>query len=144
VPNLRIKEWFLFDIVFSINFFILFYYFFNFRNAGLISISISYFLAYAVHLVVNFLFIRHSLSYRFIQRNLLLLISSISAIAIIFSASELNVRLGYYLLGPVFLIWLLLSVRRQELSKLKVLAVQIIQNYKRRSLSGSGVRQNGL
>jgi len=114
VPYLRIKEWLMFDLIFDMVFLAVFYYLIMIQDCGIRSLSIAYFLAYAVHLVINFVYIRHSLRFKIENRVLQILLLSSFSIVTVFAVSYYYEYAGYVVLLPVLVTWLLLSVRKNE------------------------------
>jgi enterobacterial common antigen flippase len=125
IPYFKIKLLLIFELINNAIFISLFYFLLVFKNYGLQSVSIAYLAAFVGHVILNLLYLKRGMGYRFAQRNLFVLIVSVFSIVIIFCTSLYDVRWGYYAVLPVVFIWGYLSVKRSDVAQLKQLLASI-------------------
>jgi len=121
IPNLKLKAWAFFDIIFFVNYFSIFYYLFFFTGLGILSISISYLISYAFHLVLNFIYIKKEIKFIMSKDNKLKVAVSAVTIALMFLIAQNSQLLAFITIVPVLTIWLLVSVKKSEMIELKSL-----------------------
>ena len=121
LPASKIKIWVLYAIIYNFNYFVLFYILIYLFDFGLKSVVIAYMFANIVHFLINWRYIRLYNDFRFITKNIKLFFTSFIALTIILLSSSFNLTVGYILLLPVILIWLKLSLKKDEITKLVTL-----------------------
>ncbi len=125
IPNLKIKQWIIFDLIFYLLFFGLFYYMLN-SDFGIKSVSIAYLLAYGFYLIINFAYTKYSLAFKYRNKNLKSLIVSFIVLVTAFIISEYNEYYGYLTILPIILIWMFFVVKKQDyLNLISILSTKI-------------------
>jgi len=121
LPTLKVKQWMMFDILF----YLLFYVFFTMGlyvfHWDLSSVAIAYMAAYFIHLFVNFLYTKKSLSFNFQKGNLKQIIYSSLVVLVIFVVSMNNEEVGFYIVIPCLLIWGYLTISKNDINNIKSL-----------------------
>lgn len=121
IPNLKIKQWVAFDLIYYFLFFILFYVMEEWFGMGLEAASIAYLSAYVVFCLINLIYTMYSIKFRFEKINLKIFVFSVFLIFLSFFISYINENLGFYALFPVLISWLLIVFKKEDLTKLKIL-----------------------
>jgi len=121
VPKMKIKQMILFDILFYFNLISISLYLLNVENMGVKSISIAYLIAYCFHFLINFIYAKYTLGFRFTKHNLQIFIYSFIAIIVLFILFEYFVNFGYYAVTPILLLWFIKCVNKDDLYKLRAL-----------------------
>ncbi len=105
----------------------LFYYLLVYQNFGIESVSIAYFTAFVVHLLLNYFYVKKGLSFKFMNNNLKsIIISSFIVLSILF-ISRYSVNWGYYLLPLALISWIILIISRNDYYQLKRIFIQYIR-----------------
>jgi O-antigen/teichoic acid export membrane protein len=124
IPNLKIKQWLIFDLFnsffFTIASFLLIDYFHSLE-----SFTVAYFLTHFFQTIIQFTYIKYSLSFKFILNNLKILLTSILLIVFVFFLSKYNVLWGYYIILPSLLIWFFIAIKKNDIASLKLLISDI-------------------
>ena len=128
IPNLKLKAWAFFDVIFFINYFFIFYYLFFHTNLGIIAVSISYLISYAIHFILNLYYIKKEVKFNLSKNNRLKILTSAASIAVVFLIAQYNELLGIIVFLPALLIWFLISVEKREIMELKSLVTGYIKN----------------
>lgn len=119
IPTLKIKAWVFFEVIFNTVFLSLFYLLLSQNILGLNSVTISYFVAYLLHFIVNLVFLRFKGNFRFSIGNLRIFIVSTISLLTIFLISYSDIGLGYLFLIPILLICYAFNMTKQDLFVLK-------------------------
>lgn len=117
IPMLKIKEWLIFDLIYSFNFFMIFYLFQIFSELGVISVSISYLLTNLVHLIINFIYIKKNLQFKFDPEVFKILITSTLCIFLVFVSALVVAKPYSYLFLIIPVIFILLNFKKDEFLK---------------------------
>lgn len=121
IPTSRIKALitinFAYNGLYIIGFFILIYFF----EFGFISITIAYFVANVVFLIINWNYMRSANKFKFTKINFQLLYLSSFFILITFLISNYDINIGYFIILPITVVWFLIAIKRDEYSKIKEL-----------------------
>ncbi len=121
IATLRIKAWVIIDCFYYGSFFILFYVLVNHFDFGLVSLSLSYFVACCLKFTFDLIYLRKKNSFRFGSGNAFLMTSSLLSILLLFGISLLNEQIGYFAVLPVLVIFYYLTVDNKEMTELKKL-----------------------
>lgn len=105
LPALKIKEWFLFDLIFYILFLSIFSILFYFYQKNILMISIAYLISYFLHFLINIFYIIKKLKFKFDKNNLQILIISFLLIILSFFISRYYLSTGYYIIPFLLIIW---------------------------------------
>jgi O-antigen/teichoic acid export membrane protein len=127
VPMLKIKEWLLFDLIYYINLLGIFYYLTEYQKFGVISISIAYCISFLIHMIINFVYIKYRLKFKFIENNFRLILSSLIVLFVIFFISHFYPKIGYFVYILLLGLWSYLNVHKTDIIKLKSLILKGIQ-----------------
>ncbi|MEO8208915.1 MAG: oligosaccharide flippase family protein [bacterium] len=109
IPNLKIKQWIIFDLLFYSIFYLSSIVMLKYTSLGLQSVSIAYFISYLIHASVNCINTRKYLEFRFkgtIIKEFFISILIMLLILIVSYESELT---GYIIILPLLLIWFFIS-----------------------------------
>ena len=123
VPKMKLKEFLLLEFILNFNLIFFFWFMLAFLGNNLYFVSLSYFLAFAVHAVLNFLVAKRSLNFSFGNKNRKLLIISLIFLIPVILISQYYVSIGYWLVFPALVSWLLLVVDKKEFKDLKGLLI---------------------
>lgn len=126
IPYMKIKLLFVFEVINNAIFLGLFYYLLKVGNLGLMSVSIAYFIAFAIHAIINFIFLKNRLNFHFSNRNFLILNVSIIVLIIAFLVSYINIDFGYYLFLPLLLIWSYICIQKKDINQLRLLVNGVV------------------
>lgn len=105
LPALKIKEWFIFDLIFYILFLSIFSILFYFYQKNILMISIAYLISYFLHFLINIFYIIKKLKFKFDKNNLQNLIISFLLIILSFFISRYYLSTGYYIIPFLLIIW---------------------------------------
>lgn len=105
LPALKIKEWFIFDLIFYILFLSIFSILFYFYQKNILMISIAYLISYFLHFLINIFYIIKKLKFKFDKNNLQILIISFLLIILSFFISRYYLSTGYYIIPFLLIIW---------------------------------------
>jgi len=119
LPNLKIKQWILFDFVFYVLFYSLFYIFLNYSTFGIKSVSIAYLIAYISHFIINFLYTKFSIDFKYMNKNLKNLFISSIVLALALFVSEYNEIYGYIIIIPLIVVWTFFVIKKRDFLNLK-------------------------
>lgn len=117
IPYLKIKAWLFFDLLTTILFIIIFTILIYYNKFGLMAPVISYMISFIIIAIVQYMFIKKSLSFKLMNNNLRILLVSLAIIIIIFGVSSFNLIAGYFIILPVLIIWGLFSIKSSEFTK---------------------------
>jgi len=118
IPNHRLKAWITFDVIYNINFALISFILMEYSNLQIISIPLAYFIAGSLHLIINFLFIKKSINFKFNPGNIKVFFLSLCALLLILFTSSYNKYTGYIAVVPILGFWLLLAVGKENTGKL--------------------------
>lgn len=121
LPMLRLKEWLLFDVIYYVNLVGIFYYLLTVQNMGIKSVSLAYYLSFLIHFILNLIYIRRKLNFKFMDRNLKLLLSSLFCLVVLFVITEYSQLFGYILFPLLISAWFVLNISKNDFLKLKLL-----------------------
>ena len=117
IPRSMLKLWLSLGILFNTIFVSAFYILINYVFLDLRSIVIAYSLANIAHLILTLYISRKVNTFRFRKDVFkLLIITSVCLIVVIIS-SKIDIVYGYYVLVPVFALWLKICVKKVEALK---------------------------
>ena len=119
LPNLKIKKWITFEIIFYFSFFCLSYILISFYDMGVKAISISYLCSYILFFFINYFYAAISINFRFSKFNVKFLLISIFFLFLIFFISNADETLGYYIFLPLLTFWAVLLFRKEDIKKIK-------------------------
>jgi O-antigen/teichoic acid export membrane protein len=126
LPMLKIKEWLFFDLIYYVNFVAIFLFLLYNFEIGIVSVSISYFIAFLIHALINLFYLKRSLSFMLSSGNIRLLFSSSLAVCAIFLSSHFDISIGYFVLFIVMTIWSFLNITKNDIIALKDLALSAV------------------
>lgn len=127
IPYFKTTYMMVFEIINNLVFISLFYYLLVFQNFGIESVSIAYFTAFVVHLLLNYFYVKKGLSFKFMNNNLKsIIISSFIVLSILF-ISRYSINWGYYLLPFGLISWTILIISRNDYYQLKKIFIQYIR-----------------
>jgi len=119
IPYLKITFLMVFEIVNNLVFALLFTYLLNNTNMGIQSVSLAYFTAFFVHLVLNLIYLKIGMKYKFMYRNAMSLVISFMSILLVFISSLINIQIGYGIFILVMAVWGLVLIRKNDITQLK-------------------------
>ncbi|MBS1492493.1 MAG: oligosaccharide flippase family protein [Bacteroidetes bacterium] len=119
VPCLKIKQWVIFDVLYSLSYMGIFLIINTFWDIGIKAVCISYLIININHLVINLLFIRKSLNFKFQKVNLTLLCFSLIFIVALIVSSIGGIELKYIVFSLTFLIWIYINIKNLNLEQIK-------------------------
>lgn len=117
IPLSRVKLWVTTSFVYYFNFVILFLILLNYFELGLKSVVISYFVSYVIHAIINLYYIISINDFRFTKFNSLLIPLSFGFILTLMVVSNYDLMLGYILIIPTLILWIKISVSKEEYVK---------------------------
>ncbi|KXK45383.1 MAG: hypothetical protein UZ05_CHB002002497 [Chlorobi bacterium OLB5] len=126
LPNLKIKQWLIFDLFNSVCITIVSVILFRIYNSIEV-FSLAYLITHFIQVIIQFFYIRFSLGFNFLFNNLNVLSISLTYLIVIFIISRMDVVLGYLIVLPSTLLWLVFVVRKTELESIKLLFVSYIR-----------------
>ncbi len=124
---MKIRQWFLFEILFNITYFLIAYILVSYYEFGMISVTFSYFLSYLIFALLNIWYIKHILNFTFKFKSLKILLVSILSILLVFLISQYDLFLGYYSFIPVLLIWTYVLINKNEVLQTKYLLLEVLK-----------------
>lgn len=110
----KILLWVLLDVIYSINFILIYYFLLEYYTKDLVAISMAYLVCNFIHLVLNIIVINKFLSFTFTKKNIFMILLSFLTIIMVIFTTDINLNLSYYLSPLILLIWLLISADRNE------------------------------
>ena len=119
IPNLKIKQWVIFDLIFYSFFYFSFIIMIKFTNLGLKSVSIAYLASYVIHSFINYFYTVYSMEFKFNAKILKEIITSFIVILLVLVTSLTNESAGYFILFPVLIIWFFVSDGKNMAKQLK-------------------------
>ncbi len=121
IPKMKLKEFLLLEVILNFNLIFFFWFMLAFLGNNLYFVSLSYLLAFAIHAVLNYVVAKRSLNFSFGNKNRMLLIVSLTFLIPVIFVSQYYVSIGYWLIFPVLISWLVLVVDKKEFEEFKVL-----------------------
>lgn len=116
IPNVKVKQWIIFDTTFCICFLSMFYILIQ-NGYDIESASMAYLIAYSLYFIINFVYAFNSIKFRFSFHNIQLLAITAFIFLCVYYISNYDEMLGIYLLIPVLGIWGFLSVKKDDMRK---------------------------
>ncbi|MBZ0204301.1 MAG: oligosaccharide flippase family protein [Ignavibacteria bacterium] len=117
IPAARIKIWLFYGVIYNLNYLFVFFICIVLLNLNLKSIVIGYAFTNVVHFLINLHYLRKHNSFRFNKTNNKLFVYSIIALSFVLVLSSFDVNLGYLVVLPILTVWMKLSVKKEEMSK---------------------------
>lgn len=114
VPALKIKLWIYISLTYYLLQTLLFVVLLNYFHLGLHSVIIAYLIANVVNTIVNLYFIGKYNKFRLSATNIKLIVLSLSFILTIFLTSLLGLSIAYYIIFPAMIIWVFISINKEE------------------------------
>lgn len=111
----KIKQWFYFEILFNMLYVGISYCLIVFKDFGIRSVPIAYCISYFVFAIVNIMYIKKIIKFKFQFNSLRVLLVSSTAIIFVFLVSQYNQYLGYAILLPVILIWSIVLINKNDI-----------------------------
>lgn len=124
LPNLKIKQWLLFDL-FNSFFFTAFSIFLSKYYKTLESFTIAYFVSYFVQAIVQYSYLRFTLKFKFMFNNFKSLFISVLTVGVIFILSNYDLDIGFIVLVPALTVWILLIIKKTDIVSLKELIYSV-------------------
>jgi len=121
IPKMKLKEFLLLEVILNFNLIFFFWFMLAFLGNNLYFVSLSYLLAFAIHAVLNYVVAKRSLNFSFGNKNRMLLIVSLTFLIPVIFVSQYYVSIGYWLIFPVLISWLVLKIKKKEFEEFKVL-----------------------
>jgi len=118
VPKLHLKAFVFFDLLLNFNYIFIYIILLKLLPSSLVYVSVSYMAAYFIHVILNFLYSKYKIKFSITGNNIKLICISIVTVLLILVLS-INGNFAYYLVLPFLLIWLYLSMDRQEVISIK-------------------------
>lgn len=126
IPYFKTTYMMIFEIVNNLVFILLFYYLLIYQNVGIASVSIAYFSAFTVHMVLNYIFVSYGLNFKFMNNNLKSIVVSIFVVITSFLLSKYSLNWGYYTLPITLSLWIYLVISKNDYLQLKKILLQYI------------------
>jgi hypothetical protein len=117
IAKSKVKLMVLFNIAYNAAFLLFFFLYVNILNYGLESITIAYFLASMILMLLHFIYIMIGNSFRLTKQNIILISTALLMIFLLFSISLYNKYLGYGLFFVFVLVWFFVSIKKDEFIK---------------------------
>jgi len=114
VPKLKLFTWLTLDIIFSVNFIVIYLLLLNFYSFSLESLSISYLISNVIHALLSFMVTKKFLRFKFNNKNLLTFIVGLIMLVLIIVISEQFKIIGYLIIIPLLVLWMIVSIRHNE------------------------------
>ncbi len=127
IPYLKISLLMIFEIINNLIFALFFSYLLKYSSMGVESVSLAYLVAFIVHLVLNLIYLRIGLDFKFMNRNALSLTISVSCILLVFGASRFNVEAGYIFFAVIIIVWGILLVRKNDILQIKEMFYKFVK-----------------
>jgi O-antigen/teichoic acid export membrane protein len=127
IPYVKIKYLLIFEIINNFVFISVFYYLLTYKFMGLQSASIGYMSAFIGHFILNLIFLKKGIDFKFAERNLYILVVSFLIIIAVFVLSYYNYMIGYYIVLPSLLVWVILCIQKKDYIHLKQLFLDIMK-----------------
>jgi PST family polysaccharide transporter len=118
IPRSKFKLWMIIAILFNVYFFSIFALLTFYFKMDIISAVIAYAISNFMHFVVNLYFIKKYNNFRFKIDSFKLMLYSGIFVLIILLISSYKTSLGYFFIIPFFLLWMKLSIKKEEFMKL--------------------------
>ncbi len=130
IPCVKIKQWLLFDLLYSFNFFSIFYLLQTFSGLGIISVSISYLITNLIHLIIHLIYIKRTMKFKFNEDVFRILVYSTVFISIVFLTEPFIPRPYTYLLIIIPVCFISIAFKKGEIKKIVELFTSIKKNRK--------------
>jgi O-antigen/teichoic acid export membrane protein len=129
IPRSKIFFFLLFDIILNVNLIMIFKFILDYTDLGLKGVSFAYLSAYVFHFIINLVLTRKVIGFRFTNKNLKLLISSLAVITGLTYLSFQNLLYGYILFLPVFLGWIFFNLSISEMKEMLGMLKSYMKRY---------------
>lgn len=118
VPTVRIKQWITFEIVYYFFYLSFFFLLIDYFKIGLKSTSISYLMSYIIFFILNYIYFYRNNNFKFTKDNIKIVLYSCIFITLSFSVSYFYEIEFYYYFIPLFIIWVLLSYKKEDVEQI--------------------------
>ncbi len=118
IPSLKIKQWFIFSVSYYVFYVISAVLLFSFMDFDLKSIVIAYCLSNLLYCILNLVYIAKKNYFRFNKKNIRILAFSVILLSLLFSISIMNKELGYIIIVPLLIIWIVVSINKEDFGKI--------------------------
>jgi len=114
----KILLWVLLDVVYCINFIVIYYSLLEFYSKDLVTISMAYLVCNLIHLILNIIVINKYLGFTFTKTNMVMItLSFITIITAIFTTDN-YLSLSYFLTPLLLILWFAISTGKDEKKEL--------------------------
>jgi len=110
----KILIWVLLDVLYSINFIVIYYSLLEYYTKDLVAISMAYLICNLIHLILNIIVINKYLSFTFTKNNLIMILLSFLTIVMVIFTTDINLNLSYFLTPLFLIIWLFITTDKNE------------------------------
>ncbi len=130
IPKRKIKQIITIDIIFNSILISAVYLFVAVLNKPLVYVSYAYAISFGMHFLMYFTYTSVTINFRLNKVIFLTILFTFVSIIIVSYLSVINKYIAYYTTPVVIIIWFLLTVKKDEFSKIKNLILDYVNNSK--------------
>lgn len=130
IPRRKIKQIIVIDITFNSILISSVYLFVIILNKPLVYVSYAYAIAFVMHFIMYFVYTIYSIKYKASKTIILTFLYSLFSLIIVSYISLINIKYSYFITPFVLIIWLFLTVKKNEIQKSKELILNYINKNK--------------